>query len=117
MEKEGGGYYEVVGGRRCLRRRRTTTVQIRKLLFCFLFAPQKHKKKQKKSGVWMSKVKRVGTVAKNWFEADLCQIASRAFHILLKKERRRPLLWSSLDCCLGLLFQKNCLEAAATVEG
>ena len=50
-----------------------------------MFAPQKHKKKQKKSGVWMSKVKRVGTVAKNWFEADLCQIASRAFHILLKK--------------------------------
>ena len=52
---------------------------------------------------------------KLWFEADLYQIASRAFHILLKKNVV-VLFWSSLDC-LGLLFQKNCLEAAAVKGG
>ena len=57
---------------------------------------------------------------KLWFEADLYQIASRAFHILLKKNAVLFFFFggpthSSFDC-LGLLFQKNCLEAAA-VEG
>ena len=43
----------------------------------------------------------------------------KGFPYPFKKERRPLLLWwsySSLDC-LGILFQKNCLEAAAVEEG